>query len=101
MGKTKPNFHYIKIEKDSLLYELLKVENIRVNSTHHQAVKEVGEGLEVIAEGPDGIVESMVGTGDCFILTVQFHPERVLIEDPRFYSLFEKLIEEAIKYKKQ
>lgn len=53
----------------------------RINSVHHQAVKEVGRGLVVEARSlPDGLVEAIrtpgVGGDDGpFALGVQWHPE--------------------------
>jgi len=48
-----------------------------VNSSHHQAVKEMGRGLEAFAFSPDGIVEAFYSPADCFLMGVQWHPERM------------------------
>jgi putative glutamine amidotransferase len=69
--------HKIKIIKDSLLYKILKVEEIEVNSTHHQAVKEVGKQIKVNAVAPDGIIEGIEITDYPFALGVQWHPEYI------------------------
>ena len=98
-GKVKLCFHYINIDKNSLLYELLGEERIRANSSHHQAVKKLAPGFTMTAQADDGVVEAMEGRGDSFILSVQFHPERLVIEDPRYYALFERLIKEAVIWK--
>ncbi len=50
-----------------------------VNSSHHQAIKKVGNGLKVISKADDGIVEAMQHT-TLPIMTVQFHPERMCLE---------------------
>ncbi len=100
-GRIKPCFHYINIEKNSLLYELLGEERIRANSSHHQSVKNTAPGFKITSLSDDGVVEAMEGTGDEYIMSVQFHPEKLVIEDPRYYTLFEKLIHEAIKWKKE
>ncbi|MFO0753793.1 MAG: gamma-glutamyl-gamma-aminobutyrate hydrolase family protein [Thermodesulfovibrionales bacterium] len=47
-----------------------------VNSFHHQAVKEVGRGLEVFARAEDGIVEGFFSKDFPFLVGVQWHPER-------------------------
>lgn len=44
-----------------------------VNSRHHQAVKEIGSGLNVKGKAEDGTIEIMEGEGK---LLVQFHPEK-------------------------
>lgn len=47
-----------------------------VNSTHHQAVKTPGRGLEVLAFSRDGLVEALYMKDYPFLLCVQWHPER-------------------------
>jgi putative glutamine amidotransferase len=48
----------------------------RVNSTHHQAVKALGRGLQVLAVSPDGLAEALYMRGYPYLLCVQWHPER-------------------------
>jgi putative glutamine amidotransferase len=51
----------------------------RVNSVHHQAVKDLGRNLVVEARSqPDGVVEAIRYTGEPFAFGVQWHPEFVL-----------------------
>lgn len=52
------------------------------NSLHHQSVKDVPPGFEVLARASDGIIESIGKDG---ILGVQFHPE-MMIEDDAFWT---------------
>jgi putative glutamine amidotransferase len=59
---------------------------IGVNSLHHQIVDEVGEGLNVSAKAPDGVVEGLE-TPDGKILAVQWHPELLPAPDPTFVWL--------------
>ncbi|HXX58398.1 MAG TPA: gamma-glutamyl-gamma-aminobutyrate hydrolase family protein [Thermodesulfovibrionales bacterium] len=47
-----------------------------VNSSHHQAVRKLGEGLEVSALSDDDLVEAFFLTGYPFFCGVQWHPER-------------------------
>lgn len=47
----------------------------RVNSIHHQGVKQLGAGLLAEARSEDGVIEAIRGGGDTFILGVQWHPE--------------------------
>ncbi|MBZ0157772.1 MAG: gamma-glutamyl-gamma-aminobutyrate hydrolase family protein [Alphaproteobacteria bacterium] len=49
---------------------------VAVNSFHHQAVKEVGKGLEVFARAEDGVVEGVFCKHSPFFVGVQWHPER-------------------------
>lgn len=48
---------------------------VRVNSTHHQAVKDPGSGLVACGWAPDGVIEVIASTGSAFVLGVQWHPE--------------------------
>ena len=54
-----------------------------VNSFHHQGVKRVGSGLEVIGVSTeDNLVEAFRDPSHPFLLGVQWHPERMPPEDP-------------------
>jgi len=48
-----------------------------VNSRHHQAPKDLGEGLIVSATAPDGVIEAIEDSGRRFCLGVQWHPEEI------------------------
>jgi len=65
-----------------------------VNSSHHQAVKEVGDELTVFAIAGDGIIEGIYKRGHTFCVGVQWHPERIFY-DPLSLWLFESLAEKA------
>ena len=82
--------HGIEIARGSVLERLAGGTDGMVNSTHHQAVDRVGEGLDVIARAPDGIVEAVAARGgEPFILGVQWHPERSFAHDPFSRNIFE------------
>lgn len=51
------------------------IEHSQVNSIHHQAVAQLGQGIEVMARAPDGVIEAIWRPGDAFVLGVQWHPE--------------------------
>lgn len=61
--------------KDTIIGEFLDGGSVSVNSTHHQAVDKLGEGLTVAATAPDGIVEAVENTNKRFCVAVQWHPE--------------------------
>jgi len=64
-----------------------------VNSSHHQAVKGLGEGLSVSAFSEDGIVEAVTLNNHPFLTGVQWHPERS--EDELSLMLFSAFVESA------
>jgi putative glutamine amidotransferase len=67
-----------------------------VNSSHHQAVMDVGAGLSVFALAADGIIEGIYKRDYNFCVGVQWHPERIFY-DPLSVWLFESLAENAAK----
>jgi putative glutamine amidotransferase len=87
--------HSIGIAPGSRLAGLAGAREARVNSSHHQAIREVGEGLRVTAHSEDGVIEAVEWTGDDnWVMGVQWHPER-MPGDPLAESLFHALIEAA------
>lgn len=61
----------------------------QVNSSHHQAVDQLGDGLEVEAwSRSDGIIEQVRLRDYPFAQGVQYHPERDLIYWPLFAEFF-------------
>lgn len=85
--------HFVEVNKQSLLYDIVKNERIKVNSNHHQANKELGKGLQLAATSDDGIIEAVEGGGETFLLGVQWHPERMLTNEVSraIYSYFIKM----------
>jgi len=68
--------HALEVEPGSLMERVYGEGEIRVNSMHHMAVDELGEGLAVTARCPDGVVEAVESVGEkWFAMGTQFHPE--------------------------
>ncbi|PIC56276.1 gamma-glutamyl-gamma-aminobutyrate hydrolase [Sporosarcina sp. P12(2017)] len=89
-------FHSIDIVGDSKLAEWAGTSEVRVNSLHHQAVKEVHAPLVVTAVAKDGVVEAIESTAHRFVVGVQWHPEAMVKRDDRLsLKLFEQFIEAA------
>lgn len=55
--------HWIYIDPDSHLHSLLGRDSVMVNSFHHQAVKDPGTGVRVVARSADGVVEAWEWNG--------------------------------------
>ncbi|MGM9319306.1 gamma-glutamyl-gamma-aminobutyrate hydrolase family protein [Deinococcus aquaticus] len=58
----------------------------QVNSSHHQGVDRLGEGLEVIGRAADGLPEAWFRPG---AIGVQFHPETLIRTDTDWLRLFD------------
>jgi len=88
--------HTIRVEKNSILGGLSVLGEdleVRVNSHHHQAIGQVGSGLQAVAWAKDGIVEGIQDTrDDVFILGVQWHPELSWADDVLSRELFERFV---------
>jgi putative glutamine amidotransferase len=89
--------HAVKIMGEgTLLGRVLGALEVEVNSMHHQAIKQLGDGLREVAWATDGIVEGVEMPGDeRFVLGVQWHPEELVPHDPASRNLFEALIAAA------
>lgn len=86
--------HPISIEPGSRLHRALGVEEIEVDSFHHQALDRVAPGLHVVARAPDGVVEAAEMDGG-YVLAVQWEQQEEWRIDRRFLRLFEQLVEAA------
>ena len=67
--------HPVFTEPDTVLRELFG-ETFNVNSTHHQAVRKLGDGVRVMARSIEGITEAICHE-TLPIYATQFHPERM------------------------
>jgi putative glutamine amidotransferase len=92
--KSVPS-HYVTIEKNTQLHKILGMKKIRVNSTHHQAVKNLAKGFIVSARAPDGIIEGIELPVRHFVVAVQWHPESLVPEHPVFQKIFKAFIKEC------
>jgi putative glutamine amidotransferase len=71
-----PHRHMVLIEPNTRLDEIYGTQELRVNSTHHQAVNQLGKKFRVAARAPDGVIEAIEATDpNWFCVGVQWHPE--------------------------
>ena len=84
------NFAHMQmsVREGSLLSSIVGEQVDNAALYHHQAIDEPGEGLQVVAYSPDGIVQAVEVEDHPFGLAVQWHPEQTL-DDLR---LFEALV---------
>ena len=70
--------HGVKVSAGTKLHLVIGAARADVNSSHHQAVRDVGKGLVVAAVSEsDGIVEAIEDPAQLFAIGVQWHPELI------------------------
>ncbi|MFR4483246.1 gamma-glutamyl-gamma-aminobutyrate hydrolase family protein [Sellimonas intestinalis] len=84
--------HLIQSEEQTLLSHLIG-KQAKVNSFHHQAVKEPGSGLRVCAVSPDGVIEAIEDESHPFLLGVQWHPECMYLSSRKMSRIFSSFLE--------
>lgn len=84
--------HSVQVENGSQLAGIMGGTEFMVNSLHHQSVKNLGEGLKVVATAPDGVIEALEMPGKCFVVSIQWHPEWLQEHEPmqRIFKAFVK-----------
>ncbi|TVP82552.1 MAG: gamma-glutamyl-gamma-aminobutyrate hydrolase family protein [Alkalicoccus sp.] len=95
--KQKPPYsrtvHEVTIEERTLPGSILQEKKIRVNSYHHQGIKELAAQLQPAAYADDGLIEAVVMPGQSFNLAVQWHPEFNYEEDSHSRALFQAFVD--------
>jgi putative glutamine amidotransferase len=88
--------HEVSVVPGTRLHALAGATTIRVNSSHHQAVRDLAPGLRVSARSVgDGVVEAMELSGPQFFLGAQWHPERLHDRHEPSTALFRALVAAA------
>ena len=88
--------HQVKIEEGTHIAEIFGEPIIKVNSLHHQGIKDVPPSIRVAGYAPDGLVEAIELPEHPFGLAVQWHPEW-LIDQEGTRNMFRKFIQAAEK----
>ena len=93
-GST-PARHSVTVQPGSRLAEIMEgIPRLEICTIHHQAVKDLGKNLRVVARAPDGIIEAIELPGHPKVIGVQWHPE----QDPQSEAtrrLFKALVKAA------
>ena len=92
------NSHAIGIASGSIIERALGVEakTTKVNSHHHQAIRNIGKNLQAVAWANDGIIEAVEDTRKGrFAIGVQWHPELSYAWDQLSGNLFKLFVEEC------
>ena len=67
--------HVVEVARGTLLYKICRRQRLKVNTTHHQAIRKLGKGLAINATAPDGLIEGIESKQHSFVLGLQWHPE--------------------------
>ncbi len=71
------HFHTLELVPETRLSQLLEsASSYKINSIHHQGIKQLAPGFVVEARCPDdGVIEAIRHAGDAWVAAVQWHPE--------------------------
>jgi putative glutamine amidotransferase len=87
--------HEVTISAGTRLSDALGPGALMVNSTHHQAVRKLGDGLVTSAVAPDGVVEAIEASRPRFAVGVQWHPELLVKSVPINRGLYRAFVAAA------
>lgn len=89
--------HKVTVESNSMLSDITGIYAGEVNSNHHQGVERLAVELKAESYASDGLVEAVEWAypeGKPFLLGVQWHPERMDVQNPLSGKILERFIEE-------
>jgi putative glutamine amidotransferase len=86
--------HAVKIEEGTRVAEIYGEPIIKVNSLHHQGLKDIAPSIRVAGRAPDGLIEAIELPEHPFGLAVQWHPEWLTDQMPT-RNLFRRFVETA------
>lgn len=88
--------HHVNIRPESILESLAGEVCAAVNSHHHQALEQIGEGLQASAWSLDGLVEAVEDMREGrWALGVQWHPEIGWERDKLSANIFRAFLQAA------
>jgi putative glutamine amidotransferase len=87
--------HMVSVESGTLLAQAVGERRLEVNSTHHQAVKQLGKNLIASARAEDRLIEALESTAHRFVLGVQWHPEVLAPNRNDQRQLFSRFVSEC------
>ena len=89
--------HSVTVTPGSLFARICGKQRLGVNSTHHQAIAQPADPFVATACSSDGLVEAMelrpeMAESMPFLLSVQFHPERLVQKGERYRAIFKAFV---------
>lgn len=88
--------HSINIKKESLLYKIIGLDKIQVNSRHIYSVKNINKS-KIVAKSEDGIIEAIEFENKKFAIGVQWHPEDLFDVDENMLKIYKAFIKASSK----
>ena len=90
--------HSIKVAEESILSQFMKSGDY-VNTLHHQAIKDLGQGLKATAWSSDNLIEAVEAVDvHQSLIGVQWHPECTYHNNQASRNLFKNLVDRAKDY---
>jgi putative glutamine amidotransferase len=93
----EPVPHPVRIKEGSRLAAIMERTEHEPFSLHHQAIRDLGNALEVVARAPDGTIEAVEMPGHPWLLAVQWHPELTAASEPADRKLFDAFVAAALE----
>ena len=92
--------HEVEVREGSYIAEVMGREVVKVNSYHHQGIKDLAEGLLVTGRSSDGVIEAVEAAdlSERWLLGVQWHAEAMRGAGPQQESLFEAHVSAAERH---
>jgi len=85
--------HKVSLDTNSIIFSIIKSNQIKVNSNHHQSIDRLSQHFTATAYADDGIIEAIESKNinKHFVIAVQWHPERLWVNnnDENSKKLFE------------
>ena len=91
-GRSDNYGHVVEVARGTLLYKICRRRKLKVNTTHHQAIRKIGEGLAINAIAPDGLIEGIESREHSFVLGLQWHPEVLAYTEVLHRKIFSSFV---------
>lgn len=90
-----PIAHDVNIATDSRLATIMGAQTVKTASWHHQSIEKLADGLHVVGQAADGVIEAVEMPDKPNVMAVQWHPELTAHEDTSQQRLFDELVQMA------
>jgi putative glutamine amidotransferase len=89
--------HEVRVSEGSYIAKVMGRGKVKVNSYHHQGIRDLAEGLVVTGRSSDGVIEAVEAAdlSERWLLGVQWHAEAMRGAGPQQESLFEAHVSAA------